>query len=85
TVQLAVLDQESRELDPIAGDMVREVLARLQTSYQIDGKDVTPEQLLERLGFAREHLSARVGELSGGQRRRLQLMLVLLSEPNVLV
>ncbi|PRC42462.1 ABC transporter ATP-binding protein, partial [Mycobacterium sp. ITM-2017-0098] len=42
-------------------------------------------QLLERLGFAREHLSARVGELSGGQRRRLQLMLVLLSEPNVLV
>lgn len=85
TVQLAVLDQESRELDPIAGDMVREVLARLQTAYQIDGKDVTPAQLLERLGFAREHLSARVGELSGGQRRRLQLMLVLLSEPNVLV
>ncbi|QZT65094.1 ABC-F family ATP-binding cassette domain-containing protein [Mycolicibacterium austroafricanum] len=85
TVRLAVLDQESRELDPLAGDMVREVLARLQTTYQIDGKDVTPAQLLERLGFAREHLSARVGELSGGQRRRLQLMLVLLSEPNVLV
>jgi ATP-binding cassette subfamily F protein uup len=85
TVQLAVLDQESRELEPLAGDMVREVLARLQTTYQIDGKDVTPAQLLERLGFAREHLSARVGELSGGQRRRLQLMLVLLSEPNVLV
>lgn len=85
TVRLAVLDQESRELEPLAGDMVREVLGRLQTSYQIDGKDVTPAQLLERLGFAREHLSARVGELSGGQRRRLQLMLVLLSEPNVLV
>lgn len=85
TVQLAVLDQESRDLDPLAGDMVREVLARLQTTYQIDGKDVTPAQLLERLGFGREHLSARVGELSGGQRRRLQLMLVLLSEPNVLV
>ncbi|WP_024444431.1 ABC-F family ATP-binding cassette domain-containing protein [Mycolicibacterium iranicum] len=85
TVQLAVLDQESRELEPLAGDMVREVLGRLQTTYQIDGKDVTPAQLLERLGFPREHLSARVGELSGGQRRRLQLMLVLLSEPNVLV
>jgi ATPase subunit of ABC transporter with duplicated ATPase domains len=85
TVQLAVLDQESRDLDPLAHDMVREVLARLQTTYQIDGKDVTPAQLLERLGFGREHLSARVGELSGGQRRRLQLMLVLLSEPNVLV
>ncbi len=85
TVQLAVLDQESRELDALSGDMVREVLGRLQTSYQIDGKDVTPAQLLERLGFQREHLSARVGELSGGQRRRLQLMLVLLSEPNLLV
>jgi len=85
TVQLAVLDQESRELDAVSGDMVREVLGRLQTTYQIDGKDVTPAQLLERLGFPREHLSARVGELSGGQRRRLQLMLVLLSEPNVLV
>ncbi|KWX68205.1 ABC-F family ATP-binding cassette domain-containing protein [Mycobacterium sp. NAZ190054] len=85
TVQLAVLDQESRELEAVAGDMVREVLGRLQTSYQIDGKDVTPAQLLERLGFPRAHLSARVGELSGGQRRRLQLMLVLLSEPNVLV
>ncbi|PQD97487.1 ABC transporter ATP-binding protein [Mycobacterium sp. EPG1] len=85
TVQLAVLDQESRELDALSGDMVREVLGRLQTTYQIDGKDVTPAQLLERLGFPRAHLSARVGELSGGQRRRLQLMLVLLSEPNVLV
>ena len=85
TVQLAVLDQESRELEALAGDMVREVLGRLQTTYQIDGKDVTPAQLLERLGFPRAHLSARVGELSGGQRRRLQLMLVLLSEPNVLV
>ena len=85
TVQLAVLDQESRELDALAGDMVREVLGRLQTTYQIDGKDVTPAQLLERLGFPRAHLSARVGELSGGQRRRLQLMLVLLAEPNVLV
>jgi ABC-type multidrug transport system ATPase subunit len=46
---------------------------------------MTPTQLLERLGFDRDHLSARVGELSGGQRRRLQLMLTLLSEPNVLV
>jgi ATPase subunit of ABC transporter with duplicated ATPase domains len=45
---------------------------------------VTPTQLLERLGFAGQ-LSARVGELSGGQRRRLQLMLTLLAEPNVLL
>lgn len=85
TVRLAILDQHSSELDAVAGDMVREVIGRLQTSYQIDGKDLTPAQLLERLGFARDQLSTRVGELSGGQRRRLQLMLVVLSEPNVLV
>ncbi len=41
--------------------------------------------MLERLGFAGDQLSARVSELSGGQRRRLQLMLTLLAEPNVLL
>ncbi|BBX37664.1 ABC transporter--like protein [Mycolicibacterium mageritense DSM 44476 = CIP 104973] len=85
TVRLSILDQQSAELDRLAGDMVREVIGRLQTSYQVDGKEYTPAQLLERLGFARAQLSARVGELSGGQRRRLQLLLVLLSEPNVLI
>ncbi|GAS90383.1 ABC-F family ATP-binding cassette domain-containing protein [Mycolicibacterium brisbanense] len=85
TVRLAILDQQSTELNAMAGDMVREVLGRLQTSYVIDGKELTPAQLLERLGFNRAQLSSRVGELSGGQRRRLQLMLVVLSEPNVLV
>ena len=85
TVRLAVLDQQFDELAEIAGDRVREVLARTRTSYVVDGKELTPAQLLERLGFARAHLSARVGELSGGQKRRLQLLLVLLSEPNVLI
>ncbi|MFT4124349.1 MAG: ABC-F family ATP-binding cassette domain-containing protein [Microbacteriaceae bacterium] len=85
TVRLGVLDQRFRELDDIAGDRVRDVLARARTSYVVDGRELTPAQLLERLGFAREHLSARVGELSGGQKRRLQLLLVLLSEPNLIV
>ena len=85
TVRLAMLDQQSSQLTEIAGDMVREVIGRLKTDYQVDGKDITPTQLLERLGFRREQLSSRVGELSGGQRRRLQLMLTLLEEPNVLV
>ena len=85
TVRLATLDQQSEDLDEIADERVREVIGRLQTTYQVDGRDLTPAQLLERLGFATEHLSARVGELSGGQRRRLQLMLTLLAEPNVLV
>ncbi|ACZ31736.1 ABC transporter related protein [Xylanimonas cellulosilytica DSM 15894] len=85
TVRLGVLDQQFTHLEEIADDRVRDVLARTRTTYQIDGKDLTPAQLLERLGFAREHLSARVRELSGGQKRRLQLLLVLLSEPNLLI
>ncbi len=85
TVRLAVLDQQFTQLEQIAQDRVREVLARTRTTFTVDGKDMTPAQLLERLGFSRAHLSARVGELSGGQRRRLQLLLVLLDEPNVLI
>ena len=73
-------------LADIGGDLVREVLGRLPHRLSASrASELTPAQLLERLGFAREHLSARVSELSGGQRRRLQLMLTLLSEPNVLI
>jgi ABC transport system ATP-binding/permease protein len=85
TVRLSMLDQQADSLAELEGDLVREVIGRLQTGYQVDGRELTPAQLLERLGFGREHLSARVGDLSGGQRRRLQLMLTLLEEPNVLV
>ena len=85
TVKVGMLDQRFADLDAIADDRVREVLARTRTTFTVDGRDLTPAQLLERLGFAREHLSARVCELSGGQRRRLQLLLVLLDEPNVLI
>jgi len=85
TVQLAILDQRGDDLTPLAGDRVADVLGRLRTDYQVDGREVTAAQLLERLGFAGDQLSARVGELSGGRRRRLQLMLTLLAEPNVLL
>lgn len=85
TVQLAVLDQQFSQLDEIAADRVREVLARQKTEYLAGGTEITPAQMLERLGFSRAHLQARVAELSGGQKRRLQLLLVLLSEPNVLI
>jgi ABC-type multidrug transport system ATPase subunit len=85
TVRLAMLDQQAGVLAGLETDLVREVLGRLRTGYLVDGKELTPAQLLERLGFGRQHLSARVGDLSGGQRRRLQLMLTLLDEPNVLI
>jgi ABC transport system ATP-binding/permease protein len=83
TVKLAVLDQQGDQLAALAGDRIADVLGRLPGGYEVEGREVTPAQLLERLGF--HELSARVGELSGGQRRRLQLMLTLLSEPNVLL
>jgi len=85
TVQMAILDQSGDELTPLTGERVADVLGRLRSGYHVDGRDVTPAQLLERLGFASDQLSARVGDLSGGQRRRLQLMLTLLAEPNVLL
>ncbi|MGO3369935.1 ABC-F family ATP-binding cassette domain-containing protein [Microbacterium gubbeenense] len=85
TVKLGMLDQQFSQLATIGSDRVREVLGREKTTFNVDGKDLSPAQLLERLGFAREHLSARVDELSGGQKRRLQLLLLLLSEPNVIV
>lgn len=85
TVRIGVLDQQFAELADISGERVTDVLGRAKSSYPVNGKDLTPAQLLERLGFARAHLSARVSDLSGGQRRRLQFLLVLLSEPNVMV
>lgn len=85
TVKLGVLDQQFRELASLGDDRVREVLSRLKTSVVVDGKELTPAQLLERLGFSTQHLSAYVHSLSGGQKRRLQLLLVLLDEPNVLI
>lgn len=85
TVKLSMLDQQAGILSDVEDDMVREVIGRLQTGYVVDGRELTPTQLLERLGLGRDQLSNRVRELSGGQRRRLQLMLTLLEEPNVLV
>src|SRR6202044_2046804 len=82
---VGMLDQRGDELVPLAGERVADVLGRLRSGYEVDGRDVTPAQLLERLGFDGSQLSARVSELSGGQRRRLQLMLTLLAEPNVLL
>ncbi|WP_443741981.1 ATP-binding cassette domain-containing protein, partial [Tractidigestivibacter sp.] len=64
---------------------VLEVLSRYKSTYYVDGKPQSPTQLLERLGFERSELTNFVHDLSGGQRRRLALLTVLLDEPNVLV
>ena len=47
--------------------------------------EITASSMLERFGFTGDRLTARIGDLSGGERRRFQLLLLLLDEPNVLL
>lgn len=89
TVKVRVLTQRIDELEQYLDVTVREVIGRLRTSYTVGAgsksHELTPSQLLEKLGFKSAHLSTPVKDLSGGQQRRLQLLLVLLDEPNVLI
>jgi ABC transport system ATP-binding/permease protein len=85
TVRIATLTQQLSELDEVMEDRVSDVVAHKRSTYLADGKEMTPGQLLERLGFTNEQLSTPVKDLSGGQKRRLQLLMILLDEPNVLI
>jgi ATP-binding cassette subfamily F protein uup len=83
TVQLGYLTQEPAPVDPAL--RVLEAAERVRGSVQIGKRELSASQLLERLGLRGDRQWAPVGELSGGERRRLQLMLLLLGEPNVLL
>jgi ABC transport system ATP-binding/permease protein len=89
TVRIATLAQRLGELEDHLDEPVRTMIGALATSYTIGAgskaQDLTPTQLLERLGFATAQLSTPVKDLSGGQQRRLQLLLILLDQPNVLI
>jgi ATPase subunit of ABC transporter with duplicated ATPase domains len=89
TVQISTLTQRMDELEEHLDDPVRVVIGRLSTSYTFGSgskaQELSPGQLLERLGFQSAQLSTPVKDLSGGQRRRLQLLLILLDQPNVLI
>lgn len=85
TIKVATLTQQLSELADVWNDRVSEVIGRQKSSYVAGGKEMTPGQLLERVGFSSAQLSTPVKDLSGGQKRRLQLLLILLSEPNVLI
>ncbi|MEE0940779.1 MAG: ABC-F family ATP-binding cassette domain-containing protein [Bifidobacteriaceae bacterium] len=85
TVKFAVLSQRLEELEPLEKYTIKEVLSRYKTSYIVDGKETTPGQMMERLGFESAQLMSRIRDLSGGQKRRMQLLLILLDEPNVLI
>ena len=85
TVRFAVLSQHLDELRKLGDDRVRQVISRYSRRTMLDGKEMTPGQLLERLGFTKDDQNEPVCDLSGGQKRRLALMLILLDEPNVLI
>lgn len=85
TVRFAVLSQHLDNLAAFGNDRVRQVIGRYSRRTMLDGKETTPAQLLEKLGFSRADLNEPVCDLSGGQKRRLALMLILLDEPNVLI
>ena len=89
TVQVATLSQQLGGLEEHLDEPVRVMIGRLRTSYTFGSgskaQEMTPSQLLERLGFTNAQLSTPIKDLSGGQQRRLQLLLILLAQPNVLI
>ncbi|MBO8193779.1 ABC-F family ATP-binding cassette domain-containing protein [Streptomyces oryzae] len=83
TVKLAYLSQEVAELDPAL--RVLEAVEAVRSRVELGkGREMTASQLCEKFGFAKEKQWTPVGDLSGGERRRLQILRLLMDEPNVL-
>ncbi|MBY6367961.1 ABC-F family ATP-binding cassette domain-containing protein [Rhodococcoides corynebacterioides] len=83
TVRIGWLRQE---LDDLPVDMrVLEAVQDVAERIQLGDREISAGQLAERLGFTPARQRTPVGDLSGGERRRLQLTRVLMSEPNVLL
>jgi ATPase subunit of ABC transporter with duplicated ATPase domains len=85
TVRLAFLTQEVRELEALAGRRVVQAVRDVRETTRLGDREVTASQLAERLGFTGAGQQTLVRDLSGGERRRLQLLRLLMDEPNVLL
>lgn len=84
TIRLAYLSQAVAELDD--SDRVLQSVKRLKEQTKLEtGREASASSLLEEFGFTGDKLTARIGDLSGGERRRLQFLRLLLGEPNVLI
>jgi ATP-binding cassette subfamily F protein uup len=83
TVRIGYLTQEPAAVAP--GLRVLEAAEQVRSSVRLGGLEISASQLLDRLGLRGDRQWTPVAELSGGERRRLQLMLVLMNEPNVLL
>lgn len=85
TVNIAILTQDVQELEEFADERIFALIAREKSTFVVDKKEVSTTQLVEQLGFTKEQLQTPIGELSGGQKRRLQFLRLLFGEPNVLI
>ena len=83
TVRRGYLTQALDDLQPT--QPVLAAVEEVRRVASVDGRDLSATSMLERFGFTGDRLTARVGDLSGGERRRLQLLRLLLDEPNVLL
>ncbi|SDL60856.1 ATPase components of ABC transporters with duplicated ATPase domains [Corynebacterium mycetoides] len=83
TTRIGWLRQELDDLDP--SRRVIDAVEDVANYIQLGNKEISASQLAERLGFSPKRQRTPVGDLSGGERRRLQLTRVLMGEPNVLL
>jgi ABC-type multidrug transport system ATPase subunit len=81
----AILSQEVLELDEFGDQRIFELIAREKKTFTVNKKEVGISQLIEQLGFTSLQLQTPVSDLSGGQKRRLQLLRLLFGEPNLLI
>jgi ATPase subunit of ABC transporter with duplicated ATPase domains len=85
TVKIATLSQEVKELEQFYGERIFSLIAREKSTFVAGGKEFSPTQLIEQLGFSAAQLQTPIEDLSGGQKRRLQFLRLLFGEPNVLI
>jgi ATPase subunit of ABC transporter with duplicated ATPase domains len=85
TVKFATLSQDVHELDAYSDERIFSMVASEKKTFMVGKKEVGTGQLLEQLGFDSAQLQTPIRDLSGGQRRRFQLLRLLFTEPNVLI
>ena len=85
TVKFAWLSQDIKELDEHGDERIFTMIAREKTTFTVGKKELSTGQIVEQLGFESAQLQTPIRDLSGGQKRRFQLLRLLFTEPNVLI
>ena len=85
TVRFATLSQDVHELDKYGDERIFSMVADEKRTFTVGKKELGTGQLLEQLGFDSPQLQTPIRDLSGGQRRRFQMLWLFFTEPNVLI